>query len=204
MRTIALSAVVAVLSVAMPAVACVNGMRHERSQNANDLYAQAQKSLETGRYADASAMAEEGLRGKADANTRSALLRLHGLANLKLGRFTTANDSFGALLKTSKEPFVRGKLCESKLRDAERKGRLDAAAKETLEQLVNDDLFNDPDGFVALARARARAGDLEGAKTAVRSALLAQPEHPEATQLGKELDAAKPPEAQPLKATTKS
>ncbi|MBL8934533.1 MAG: tetratricopeptide repeat protein [Archangium sp.] len=200
-----LAAVALALVLAAPAAyACGNSMRHQLMEQRENFVASASKAYRDGRYAEAVGAAEQGLGASPSAGERRALLRTLGLSNLKLGRFASSADSFSALLKDKKEPFVQAKLAEASLRLAEQKGTVDDAAKEVLEKMATDGMLADADAWTALAAARNRAGDVEGARAACEKALSVQPEHPEARQLLSTLAPAPKPAAEPLKPTSKS
>lgn len=195
----------AVVLVAPAAFACINGMKLEGFERKENLVAQASRAYRGGRYAEAATLADRGLATKPGDADRRALLRTAGLANLKLGNFDRSVEHFDALVKDKKEPFVQAKLSEAQLRRAEGKGTVDAEAKAVLDKLFADGLVSDADALVALARARARAGEVDAAKAAVAEALRTQPDHPEALELRRSLDAPKPkPSAEPVKPSSRT
>ena len=200
MKTVAAVLSAAIVVSAGSAFACGNSMRfRERAEN---LVAKAGASYREGRYADAVQYAELGMKGSVSDGDRRALLRTHGLASLKLGHFSQSTDSFTQLLSEKKEPFVQVKLAESQLRSRELKGEVDGAAKAALEKLASDGLLADADAWTALANARAKSGDVDGARAACDEALKVHPGHPEATQVLTTLSV--PKSGGPVKPSSKS
>lgn len=183
----------AVVLVAPAAFACVNGMKLELFERKENLVAKSMRAHREGHYTEAVSLAERGLAAQPSEVDRRALLRTHGLANLKLGRFDKSIESFEAVVKEKKDPFVQAKLAESHLRRGEAQGELATDAKDVAEKLFADGLLSDPDALTALARARVRAGDVEGAKAACDEVLRLQPGHPEAVELRRALTEPRPP-----------
>ena len=203
MKTVAAFLSAAVLVTAGSAFPCTNSMRFR--ERAESLAAKAGTSYREGRYADAAGYAEIGLKGSVSDGDRRALLRTHGLARMKLGEFSRSIESFNQLLAEKKEPFVRVKLAEAQLRNAQLKGEVDDDAKNSLEKLATDGLLSDADAWTALATARAKSGDDAGARAARDEALKIQPGHPEAAQVLTSLSVPKAkPSSEPVKPSSKS
>lgn len=192
--------------VASSAFACINGMRME--EQSLDVVARANAAYREGSYAKAFLTAERALNEVmlSDAQRRG-LLRIKGLAGIKTGEFDKAIGALTTLSSGRVEPFVQVKLAEAQLRKADGAGAVDADAMGRLEKLASENFLSDADAWTALARARARSKDLEGAKAACAAALKVQPGHPEATTLRTSLESTSPkrrPPSEPLKPTAKS
>ncbi len=114
---------------------------------------------------------------------KRALWRTHGLACLKIGNLKRAVESLTSLSQHTKEPFIQVKLAEAQLRLAANENRLETSAQQSLEALAERGLLSDADAWAALANARHKAGNEEGAKAACKKALQLQPGHEEATKL---------------------
>lgn len=201
-----LSVLVLAAVVAPSAFACVNGMRMEDRKSA-DLVARANTAYREGSFAKALLTAEAALDrpGLSEAERRG-LLRVKGLAGIKTGEFDKAISALKSLSELRMEPFIEVKLAEAQLRKGDSSGATDGVAAARLEKLANDNLLSDADAWTALARARARLGNVEGAKAACEAALKVQPGHPEATTLLGTLGTVtpKPPSAEPVKPAAKS
>lgn len=182
MKTVLVLLCLTPLLAADVAFACHNGLELARKPP-DTLVAQSQRAFNAGRFTEAASKSALGLSAPGSETEKRVLWRTHGLACLKIGNLKRAVESLTSLSQHTKEPFIQVKLAEAQLRLAANEGRLEASAQQSLEALAERGLLADADAWTALAVARLKAGNQDGAKAACKSALQLQPGHEEATRL---------------------
>ena len=183
------------------ALACMNGLEVERKPP-DTLLAQSRRAYNAGRFTEAASKSALALSAPGSDSEQRALWRTHGLACLKIGNLKRAVESLTSLAQHTREPFIQAKLAEAQLRLGASENRLETSAQQSLEALAERGLLSDADAWAALALARMKAGNEDGAKAACKSALQLQPGHQEATTVLASLSLQK--QGTQLKSVTKS
>lgn len=226
-RRLSTAAALAVALAAPPTWACMNGMRKENPNYVPSTRGVAKTAPANGPTDGKQLSAEEQL---TDANHKFLAGDWKG-AQVSASRVVEQTEA-GSLnqvraqriagqsaLKTKDYPsavkYLRP-LAEGPRATAYYKARLGEAlvgsgessqARGILEALARSDLMPDAEGWVALAHARRTAGDHDGARAAVASALGRDPQNADALALQQALGGAPakaPPPAQVVKTSDKS
>ncbi|MCC7385190.1 MAG: hypothetical protein IT384_25305 [Deltaproteobacteria bacterium] len=162
-RTIAAGLAVALLLAPAAALPCGNAI-FLRTDEATQLVAKAEKAFEQRRYRRVLALVDSIEGHIRDGNLRRRVSTVYAAALVRAGSPTRGVQGLRDVLEADREnATVEAYLAEglSKLEH----GR--AEALEILTRLAERDLIADPEGYRALARLKALAGDAEGKAAAI-------------------------------------
>jgi predicted Zn-dependent protease len=218
-RRLSSAAVLAVALAAPPTWACINGMKKEnpayvpssrgvaksvpdkgpsdgKRLNAQEQLTDANHKFLAGDWKGAQVSASRVIdQSEAGSLDQVRAQRIAGQSALKLKDYPAAVKYLRPLAEGPRATaYYKARLGEALVGSGE-----SSQAKGILEGLAKSDLMPDAEGWVALAHARRTAGDHEGARAAVASALGRDPQNAEALALQQALGPA-PAKASPAPA----